>query len=166
LGIGNVLHNDLEWLGIKPVDGGIKVNRDTLQTEIQGVFAGGDARKGLRLAVRSMADGKKAGAGILQYLKGEPVTGVERLFNSRMGKLRREIMEYKDSDHKEKVLRLNLIMDKQGSGFSESRYCLHCDCGRKKSASCVYMQMNMGQQGENTGESGGTLSALMNTVKY
>ncbi len=134
LGIGNVLHNDLEWLGIKPVDGGIKVNRDTLQTEIQGVFAGGDARKGLRLAVRSMADGKKAGAGILQYLKGEPVTGVERLFNSRMGKITPgEIMEYKDSDHKREGIKIeshNGISKDQA--FSESRYCLHCDCRKKE----------------------------------
>jgi hypothetical protein len=78
VGIGNILHNDIEWLNIKPVQGGLKVNRDTLETEIPGIFAGGDIRKGLKLAVRSLADGRKAAEGILQFLKGEAVTGSKR----------------------------------------------------------------------------------------
>ncbi len=135
LGVGNVSHNDLEQLGIKPVQGGLKVNRDTLETEKAGVFAGGDVRKGLKLAVRSLADGKKAATGILQYISGEAVTGVKRRFNNRMGKVvPEELSLFTDlaggKDHPGIDPQSGIS---KNQAASESSYCLHCDC-RKKSA--------------------------------
>ncbi|NLD39632.1 MAG: FAD-dependent oxidoreductase [Desulfatiglans sp.] len=133
VGIGNILHNDIEWLNIKPVQGGLKVNRDTLETEIPGIFAGGDIRKGLKLAVRSLADGRKAAEGILQFLKGEAVTGSKRPFNCRMGKVdQEELARFTDSTGTNNPHDIKPLdeMDK-GQASHESLFCLHCDCRKK-----------------------------------
>jgi hypothetical protein len=134
LGVGNVPHGDLELLGFKTDKGGLKVNRDTLETEIPGIFAGGDVRKGLKLAVRSLADGKKAATSILQYLKGEPVTGVARSFNSRMGKvIPEELAEFKDSiNNKDRIKIDSHNVISKGQAAHESLYCLRCDCRKKE----------------------------------
>ncbi|MBN1904615.1 MAG: (2Fe-2S)-binding protein [Deltaproteobacteria bacterium] len=135
LGIGNVSENSIKMFGLDTDQKGLKINRDTLQTSMPNVFAGGDIRKGLKLAVRSLADGRKAAEGILKFLKGEAVTGNVRPFNSRMGKIgQEELSLFTDSTGTNKPHVINTFdeMDKEEAS-SESRYCLHCDC-RKKNA--------------------------------
>ncbi len=136
LGVGRVSASDLEMLGFTKDKGGLAVNQDTLQTNIPGVFAGGDVRKGLKLTVRSLADGKKAATGIMQYLDKKPVTGTIRSFNIRMGK-----------NEQEEFLRSSVFRAREEPGdiahmtgpdreaaSREASYCLHCDC--RKGRSC------------------------------
>jgi ferredoxin len=133
LGIGNVPESSLEMLGIETDQKGLKINRDTLQTSMPGVFAGGDVRKGLKLAVRSLADGRKGAEGILQFLKGEVVTGSVRPFNCRMGKVdQEELARFTDSTGTNNPHVINTFdeMDKEAAS-RESLYCLHCDCRKK-----------------------------------
>lgn len=137
LGTGKPAAGDLEMLGFNKDRETLKVDNNTFETEIPRVFAGGDVRKGLKLAVRSLADGKKAAASILQFLRGEAVTGEDRPFNTRMGKIEPEemaqftnIAKARDKNQsKDPGERLNRD---QASG--EAQYCLHCDC--RKPASC------------------------------
>jgi glutamate synthase (NADPH/NADH) small chain len=49
--------------------GTFKVNPDTLETSVPGVFAGGDIVRGGATVILAMGDGRKAAAGIDQYLK-------------------------------------------------------------------------------------------------
>jgi glutamate synthase (NADPH/NADH) small chain len=49
--------------------GTFKVNPDTLETSIPGIFAGGDIVRGGATVILAMGDGRKAAAGIDQYLK-------------------------------------------------------------------------------------------------
>jgi glutamate synthase (NADPH) small chain len=49
--------------------GTFKVNPDTLETSVPGVFAGGDIVRGGATVILAMGDGRKAAAGIHQYLK-------------------------------------------------------------------------------------------------
>jgi len=49
--------------------GTFKVNPDTLETSISGVFAGGDIVRGGATVILAMGDGRKAAAGIDEYLK-------------------------------------------------------------------------------------------------
>lgn len=116
---------------------GLVVDSRTYQTHIQGVFAGGDAVRGRRLAVRSVADGKDAALCIRQLLIGQPVTGPERPFNTHMGTL---------SDEEQQRL-LALASDQARTSPSgpdggltpdqarqEASRCLHCDC--RKAEAC------------------------------
>ncbi len=50
--------------------GTIKVDPDTLQTTAEGVFAGGDAAFGPRIAIEAIENGKRAAQSINNYLKG------------------------------------------------------------------------------------------------
>jgi glutamate synthase (NADPH/NADH) small chain len=55
--------------------GCIDVNSQTGQTNIEKVFAGGDARNGGREVVNAVAEGKKAARGIHAWLNGQAVDG-------------------------------------------------------------------------------------------
>jgi ferredoxin len=136
LGIGKVSAEDLEMLGFAGGQKTLSVDQNTFETDIPGVFAGGDVRKGLKLTVRSLADGKKAAISILQFLNGEPVTGSGRPFNARMGKLEPE--ELKQLSIPTGINEQSCLPDpEQGltpeQATNDSANCLHCDC-RKKSA--------------------------------
>ncbi len=63
---------DISNLGVKTSRGGtILVDKETLQTDIQGIFAGGDAVTGPNTVVDAIAAGKKAALMIDRYLSGE-----------------------------------------------------------------------------------------------
>ncbi|UCC98811.1 MAG: (2Fe-2S)-binding protein, partial [Phycisphaerales bacterium] len=81
---------DAEPMGLKTSANGIAIDSDTYQTDIVGVFAGGDAVRKRRLTVRAVADGKEAAVSICQYLAGRTVTGPAKEFNTRIGKVRDE----------------------------------------------------------------------------
>ncbi|HYK92381.1 MAG TPA: FAD-dependent oxidoreductase [Acidobacteriota bacterium] len=66
---------------------GIAVDPGTLETNLAGVFAGGDAVTGADLAVRAVASGRLASISIDQYLSGRPVQGDPGMINVLMGKL-------------------------------------------------------------------------------
>ncbi len=124
-------------LGLKTSSKGVLVDTRTYQTDLPGVFAGGDAVRKRRLAVRSVADGKEAAIAIDQYLSGQPLVGQARPFNSRMGKLQEgEIQTFVDAA--KKIGRI----EPQGQGKdysapdarSQAQRCLHCDC--RKAQNC------------------------------
>ena len=124
-------------LGLKTGPRGILVDTRTYQTELSDIFAGGDAIRSRRLAVRSVADGKEAAVAIGQYMSGQPVVGVVRLFNSRMGKLKEGEIETFMANA-DSIIRV----EPQGTGRdysaedarSQARRCVHCDC--RKTQNC------------------------------
>ena len=137
LGIGKTETGDLEALGFEPGHLPLRVNPDTYETGIPGVFAGGDVRRRLRLAARSMGDGREAAVSISQFLKGEPVIGSRRPFNSRMGMLEPEELAQMagpagTNDPIQPPDRHRGLSEEQA--LSEAARCLHCDC--RKAASC------------------------------
>ena len=125
---------DANALGIQ-----FQIDRNTLQTNLEGIFTGGNAtgRKS-RMAVRSIADGKAAAISIHQYLSGLPVTGAHKLFTVHMGRLAEgEIQRLMTG-----VSENNRVTPSGGeeAGFSdeeahtEASRCLHCDC--RKADNC------------------------------
>jgi len=131
VGVGSLEDGDAESMGLKTGSNGIEVDSSTYQTNLPGVFAGGDAVHKRKLTVRAVADGKEAAVSIDQYLSGLNVTGPARVFNTRIGKIR-------DSEKEDfsacgsKGSRLEPV--KAGDGFTdeqargEAARCLHCDC--------------------------------------
>jgi ferredoxin len=146
--IGRLKPGDAGAMGLETGQKGIAVEAGTYQTNLPGVFAGGDAvrtRKSplpkppaplVGLAVRAVADGKEAAVSIGQYLSGQPVTGPARLFNSRIGRLKDGEIErfLANAGNSPRV-----TPTAQEGGFSdeqardEAARCLHCDCRKPQS---------------------------------
>jgi len=114
----------------------VVIDNRTYQTNLPGVFAGGDAVRRRKLTVRAVADGKEAAESISQYLRGEPVTGPVREFNTRIGKLSAEEVKEFLPGHSDAPQ--TKPSGKEG-GFSEQEAieeagrCLHCDCRKPES---------------------------------
>ncbi len=51
----------------------LDINPDTMETEIKGVFAGGDVVRGPDTVITAMGDGKRAAEVIDKFIKGEPL---------------------------------------------------------------------------------------------
>jgi len=130
-----------EAMGLTTNKNGVEIDGKTYQTNLPGVFAGGDAVRKRKLTVRAVADGKEAAESICQYLSGVAVTGPARPFNTRIGKI-------KDSE-KERFAACasdaeRVTVSKKGEGFTdeqarrEALRCLHCDC--RKADNCKLRQ--------------------------
>ena len=66
---------------------GLKIDRQTMQTNIDGLFAGGSLVSASQMAVRAVGHGKTMALAVDQFLRGEPVNGRNKRFNSMMGRL-------------------------------------------------------------------------------
>ena len=128
--MGEIDSDKSECFGLETGQNGIKVN-SAYQTNVPGVFAGGDAVRKRKLTVRSVGDGKEAAVAIEQFLSGKQVTGPQKKFNSRIGKL----MEGEIDSFvllADKSARLEPLCEEDGfvdeQARSEAGRCLHCDC--------------------------------------
>jgi NADPH-dependent glutamate synthase beta subunit-like oxidoreductase len=131
----------IESMGLKASANGIAIDVRNYQTNLPGVFAGGDAVRKRRLTVRAGADGKEAAESISQYLSGEPVKGPNKPFNTRIGKI--------EDSEKERFAACasntpRVTVYHKNDGFSneqariEAARCLHCDC--RKADNCKLRQ--------------------------
>ncbi|MBA7484487.1 Ferredoxin--NADP reductase [subsurface metagenome] len=155
--VGRLKPGDAESMGIEANPNGITVKGKTYQTNLQGVFAGGDAVHKRKLTVRAVADGKEAAVSISQYLsppKADSVTGTVKEFNTHIGKLRDgEIEKFLAcADKAERTSPAKLGLDQnpplagsgKDGGFTgrqarkEATRCLHCDC--RKADTCKLRQ--------------------------
>jgi NADPH-dependent glutamate synthase beta subunit-like oxidoreductase/NAD-dependent dihydropyrimidine dehydrogenase PreA subunit len=73
---------DLSFLqpedGVATQRGQIQVDPETLATTAPGIYAGGDAAFGPRIAINAVADGKRAARSIDEHLRGAPRPDAER----------------------------------------------------------------------------------------
>jgi ferredoxin len=138
---GRIDTDDAAPMGLDKGRAGIAIDAATYQTNLKGVFAGGDAVRSRRLTVRAVADGREAAVSIGQYLSGGKVAGPSKPFNVRIGRL--------EDGEIEKFMTLASREPRVGpaapdSGFTdeqarrESLRCLHCDC--RKADDCRLRQ--------------------------
>jgi ferredoxin len=124
--------------GLEMSSRGIAVDRNTFQTSIPGIFAGGNSVSESRRAIRSLAHGKIIAWSVNQFLSKDPVTGPLTRFNSTMGKIQKhEFGEFlKEAESYGGVVPEggNNPGYKDTESIRESRRCLHCDC--RKQISC------------------------------
>jgi len=139
--VGEMKQRNSVWMGLKTGPEGIIINSKTYQTSLPGVFAGGDAVRKRRLAVRAVADGKEAAVAITQYLAGRAVTGPPESFNTHIGKLKEGEIERFAADAGKSP---RVKPTQKGGGFIEEQVrqetarCLHCDC--RKAEVCKLRQ--------------------------
>ncbi len=121
--------------------GTISVNKDTLETSLPGIFAGGDDVTGPLTAISSIAQGKKAAYAIMNYLETGEAKKSDFKFYSLKHKLHkltdREFEQYKKIP-REKIAEIPLsernnfcevelgITEEQS--LSETERCLECGC--------------------------------------
>ncbi|MBN2588943.1 MAG: FAD-dependent oxidoreductase [Sedimentisphaerales bacterium] len=131
------LKDEADSMGLQTKANAIVIDFQTYQTNVPGVFSGGDAVRKRKVAVRAVADGKEACAAISQYLSGEEVTGKAKEFNTRIGKLDAEEVEKFTAGHSRES---RVEPANKENGFSndeavkEAARCLHCDC--RKPVNC------------------------------
>ncbi len=129
--VGKIEPDSAIALGFETGRDGVTIDRRTYATNLDGVFAGGDAVRNRKVCVRAVADGKEAAVSIGQYLRGLSVTGPESPFNTRMGKLQDGEMEVflasADSAASiENPDKAKGLTDEQA--VTQAQRCLHCDC--------------------------------------
>lgn len=132
---------------------GIAINPATLATNIEGVFAGGDAVTGADLAVRAVASGKLAAVSIDQFLSGRAVRGDPEMLSVVMGKLdEQELAEFfREIEESPRATMPELPMERRVGTFeevdlgfsaetalSEAGRCMHCGCW--KASTCQLRQ--------------------------
>ncbi|MCP5105803.1 MAG: FAD-dependent oxidoreductase [bacterium] len=132
--------------GIELSNRGIVINKQTFETTVPGIFAGGNAVGESRMAVRACAHGKGIAYSVNQFLKNEPVTPPPRRFNSRMGKPQEdEVKEFlppaargpaargaykKTAPKFRDPAKLFVKGFSEPEAIRESSRCFNCDCGK------------------------------------
>jgi len=149
--IGQFKSGDVKSMGLKEGTNGISIDGKTYQTNLPGVFAGGDAVHKRKLTVRAVADGKEAAVSISQYLSGCSVTGPIKEFNIRIGKLMdgeiEKFLACADKAQRTRPLgKDGGLTDQQAR--KESTRCLHCDC--RKADTCKLKQYAQDYQAKPT----------------
>ncbi len=87
LACGQLTEEQSTSWGIKSTKRGIDIDKETLQTSRNRVFAAGSCLRAKSLYVRSVADGKLAAAAMNEFLLGQPITPPVSRFSSRIGAL-------------------------------------------------------------------------------
>ena len=129
--------------GLEVTGWGMKVDQQTLATNLPGVFSGGDAVIGADVAVRAVAAGRVAATSIDQFLDGRPVTGPEEwtaIALKPMDDAERAAI-FREIERSARVATTKLEMERRLSTFdevdhgledeqawSESLRCLSCNC--------------------------------------
>jgi len=125
------LQNENWCAGVATGARGVEVEKGVFATNLAGVYAGGDAVIPLRMAVRSVGNGRSIATAIDCFLANGGRPPAKR-FNSRMGKLAHNDM---DEFLKGAALSPHLIAGAADDGgysvqeaVAEAARCLHCDC--------------------------------------
>lgn len=122
--------------------GTVRINQETFETTIPGVFAGGDVVTGPLTAISSIAQGKKAAQSIMNYLEaGKACLSGKKFVSSkqRFGKLTEREFSHIKKLAREKLAELNVTdrihsFDEVESGITEEQSlsecarCLECGC--------------------------------------
>ncbi|MFC1725569.1 FAD-dependent oxidoreductase [candidate division KSB1 bacterium] len=123
--------------GIEISTNGIVVNKKTFETNIPGVFSGGNAISEGRMAIRSAAHGKFIADYVNQFVNGWNITGHSQRFNSILGKL--QDGEPEEFIKEAKTFNRVTPAESLEGGYSvnealkESERCFHCDCRKLES---------------------------------
>lgn len=142
LAVGKINPEVFETSGLELSPRGIRINARNFETNVPGIFAGGNAVSEARMAIRAVAHGKNLALSANQFLENKAVAGPARRFHSMLGKIREEeIYEFMKEAEADKR-----IVPKSGfkHGYAdeeavwESRRCFGCDC--RKADSCRLRQ--------------------------
>jgi ferredoxin len=127
---GATTADDVHSWGLNATRRGVAIDRNTFQTDCEGVFAAGCAVRGKAMVVRSAADGKEVAECIGQFLKGERVQHAGKPFSSRMGRLSDDEMQQfvEASGHVERATPEGDADFAADAAADQAHRCLACGC--------------------------------------
>lgn len=120
----------------------IDVDPNTFETNVDGIFAGGDCVSGADIAVRAVATGKKAAMKINEYFTTKHLSAEFEEFDSKMGEFeeipsevfkgiepieRAKMPELKTEERKSGFQEVELGFDYE-TALKEAKRCLACGC--------------------------------------
>jgi formate dehydrogenase major subunit len=122
--------------------GYITVNEETMETSLEGVFAGGDCTSGPATAVEAIAAGRRAATSVNQYLNGQPIIATEKPYNCTKGELDEiDVSDYADVERIPRTKMPALAPEERKKSFdeidlgfvdemakAEAKRCLSCGC--------------------------------------
>ncbi len=142
LAVGQINSAVFETSGLELSSRGIKINTQTFETSVPGIFAGGNAVSEARMAIRAAAHGKNLAYSVNRFLENKSVTGPSRRFQSIQGKIREEeVGEFmKEAEEQGRIVPRGGFKDGYADeeAVKESRRCFGCDC--RKPDSCKLRQ--------------------------
>jgi formate dehydrogenase major subunit len=118
--------------------GSIAVEEDTLQTNLPGVFAGGDGVTGPGIAIAAVAQGRRAALAMINYLAGKELPVPEPYIVEQQNltaedfaareKIARTAMPHLSADKRRRNFReVNLGLEEE-KAIAEAKRCLECGC--------------------------------------
>jgi formate dehydrogenase (NADP+) beta subunit len=118
--------------------GTIQVDRKTMATTAPGIYAGGDAAFGPRVAIEAIADGKRAAASIAAYLRGSatPPPPVEVLLEPLPGY--RRPLDYEGVPRQ----RPPVLPIERRIGIAEIERCFSESAARLEASRCLHCWVN------------------------
>ncbi len=131
VGIGQKPDLSGDMKSVSGDEGWVEVDRQTMMTRVDGVFAGGDVL-GLGISTRSVGEGRKAANAIDHYIRGEaaPSGGRARVVKERSLRLD----YYPHSPRNEEV---SIPVEERGHGFDEISRTITVDQAVAESARCI-----------------------------
>ncbi len=119
------------------LNGIIKVNKDTQETNIEGIFAGGDIVSGPASVIDAVGHGRKAARSIDKFLGGDGIVNYDKDLHSDnemyIGRedgfsiLKREKVHYVDADKRKLNFNPFELTYQENSAIKEGSRCLQCD---------------------------------------
>ncbi len=120
-------------------NGTIKVDPETLATTADGIFAGGDAAFGPRIAIDAVADGRTAAGSIHAHLSGRPIP---KPIVEYTAVHRRHYFPRGDYDRRERVL-LPMVPIERRIGIAEVEECLDEPTALLEAGRCLHCFYNV-----------------------
>jgi NADPH-dependent glutamate synthase beta subunit-like oxidoreductase len=118
--------------GLEAGDRGITVDRMTYETTTPGVFAVGGAVAPVKMAVRSVAQGRAAAMSIAAYLTTGQAAGVAPAFSTHVGKVSADEIDsfMVEADPAGRIGGAEPWRDplSPDQAAAEAARCMHCDC--------------------------------------
>ena len=131
IAVGEIGKADGQVLGLEMTPGGIKVQAETSQTNVPGVFAAGRSVKPMNQVVRVMGEGRAAAECIHLFLLEKPMQRKGKPFSNVMGRLSEgeldQFMKGADLIKRAKSCDICETYSRKAS-LTEAWRCLHCDC--------------------------------------
>ncbi len=136
LATGDLNNSKVKEFGFENTKNGIKIDKNTLSVNENGIFACGNIIRSRRMSINSVAQGKIAAFSASNFVLEKKIQKSKRTFNSKFGKLfESEFIYYQNestNNFRENRLKTEDLTTNQA--ISEAKRCMHCDC--RKSESC------------------------------
>jgi formate dehydrogenase beta subunit len=124
--------------GIQTAQGRIIFDPDTLATSAPGIFTGGDAAYGPRIAISAVADGKRAARSIDEFLRGRPCPEPEITVEIDQETRYERIWDYEGIPRQQPPMRPT----SRRVGFAEVEECFDEHSARQEGLRCLHCWTN------------------------